>query len=183
MKMRVVCTRMPSSVRRRIAMIPSSIIGSLMMTLSATFASSRPSRYMPSASTDATSVVTGPLTSRQTSASNDGMSPFESWAPSRDGLVVTPSIRPEAAAQRISSRLPVSRKIFMSAKYRARVGSGYGQERARGRALELACGCCLPRPTTSASCPDRDDLSRSQSSCPRGTEPCDAGTGSPRSRT
>src|SRR5690606_16607859 len=105
---------MPSARKRLHALSPSSMSGTLTTMLSATRASSRPSRTMASASVATTSALTGPSTMRQISARISRGSPSGPAAfASREGFVVMPSMSPASTARRTSLRSAVSRKIFI----------------------------------------------------------------------
>src|SRR5207245_2558360 len=112
-KTSVMLIRMPAPLSVRVAFKPSVVHGHFTTMFLCTPAQCRPSRTIPSASVATTSAEIGPFTVSQiwTRISSGSPPSFES----RVGLVVTPSITPSAAASRISFRLAVSRKIFMSA--------------------------------------------------------------------
>src|SRR5687768_13435486 len=112
-KQRVTFTRIPSSDRCRVAFNPSRVSGHLITTFGAIFEYSRPSRTIPSLSWLVTSAETGPWTISQIAAMCCLKSTFPSFA-IREGLVVTPSARPNAAPSRISLRFAVSRKNFIA---------------------------------------------------------------------
>src|SRR5712691_1452335 len=112
-KTSVMLIRMPWLLSALVALSPSVVHGHLTTMFLCTPAQCRPSRTMPSASVATTSAEMGPFTVSQiwTRISSGSPPSLES----RVGLVVTPSITPSAAASRISFKLAVSRKIFMSA--------------------------------------------------------------------
>src|SRR6267142_3559558 len=111
-KQSVTFTLIPSRDNCCVAFSPSRVRGHFTTTFGAIFEYSRPSRNMPSVSRLVTSAETGPCTISQIAA----MCCLKSTPPSlamRDGLVVTPSARPNELASRISFRLAVSIKNFI----------------------------------------------------------------------
>lgn len=91
---------------------PGRMVGILITILSAIFINSSASRSIPSVSVEITSADTGPGTTLQISARISRYG-FVSLAAS-DGLVVTPSSTPIAAASLISVTDAVSIKNFIS---------------------------------------------------------------------
>ena len=102
---------MPSAVQVRTALSPSGMSGILTTMLGRSEASSRASRIIPSYSVAVTSADTGPLTTSQ--ISNRTSLNLRPVLATSDGLVVTPSTRPMAAASLISFMSAVSMKNFM----------------------------------------------------------------------
>src|SRR2546426_10892632 len=140
-KTSVMLIRMPAPLRIFVAFRPSTVHGHFTTMFLWTPAQCRPSRTIPSASVATTSAEMGPFTVSQIWTRISSGSPLS--LESRVGLVVTPSMTPSAAASRISFKLAVSRKIFMSASpgiisprrtgiTRSGPGGLYGR---RGRAL------------------------------------------------
>src|SRR5262245_9967318 len=111
-KMSVMFTRWPSAVSTLVALRPSTVQGHFTTMFLCSEAQCRPSRTMPSTSVATTSAEMGPSTVLQISSRISSGSPLS--LARRLGLVVTPSTTPRAAPSRISFRLAVSRKIFMS---------------------------------------------------------------------
>src|SRR5207237_9863542 len=89
------------------------VVGTFTTTYLFQLAYSRPSRSMPSRSVESTSTLTGPFTTSQISLMSGLLFCLFSFAIS-EGLVVTPSRIPRAAASRISLMLAVSIKNFMA---------------------------------------------------------------------
>jgi hypothetical protein len=105
----------PSPVSALQATSPSSVSGSLTVTLLAIFASDLPSAIIASASVAVTSALTGPSTRSQISATTSRKSLPDFMT--RLGLVVTPSTRPVGISDLISSTSAVSTKNFMSLSF------------------------------------------------------------------
>src|SRR5438445_3057073 len=103
---------MPLPERYFTALRPSLVSGHFTTAFGATCASSSPSFTMPSKSVATTSRLTSPGTIEQISSTSGRNGRF-SLAIS-DGLVVTPSTRPNATPSLISLMLAVSRKIFIA---------------------------------------------------------------------
>src|SRR5438874_13628807 len=102
----------PCPLRHLHAFTPSRVVGSFTTTCSCQLANSWPSRHIVPESVPTTSTLTGPPTILQISRIA-GLNGLPSLAMS-DGLVVTPSRIPSAAASRISLIFPVSRKSFIA---------------------------------------------------------------------
>src|SRR5438132_1933922 len=102
---------MPCSLRHLQALMPSRVMGSLTTTFLCHLAYSCPSLHMVPASVATTSTLTGPFTASQMEriVSLKGLPSLAT----REGLVVTPSRMPRAAASRISFTLAVSTKNFI----------------------------------------------------------------------
>ena len=111
-KTSVTFTRMPRSVRSRVAFRPSGIIGHLTTMLRWMRESRSPSSTIPGASVLTTSALTGPSTMPQISRST--VSKSRPVFATREGLVVTPSRTPQLCASRISPTSAVSMKSFMA---------------------------------------------------------------------
>jgi hypothetical protein len=111
-KQSVTFTLMPSLDNARVAFSPARVSGHFMTTFGAIFEYSWPSRSIPSVSSLVHSADTGPLTISQIAAMCSSNSTLPSFA-INEGLVVTPSAIPKAAASRISLRLALSRKNFI----------------------------------------------------------------------
>src|SRR5438874_13065361 len=107
----VILILIPCPLRHLHAFTPSRVVGSFTTTCSCQLANSWPSRHIVPESVPTTSTLTGPPTILQISRIA-GLNGLPSLAMS-DGLVVTPSRIPGAAAARISFIFPVSRKIFI----------------------------------------------------------------------
>src|SRR3954467_8782136 len=106
-------TLMPSELSCLHPLMPSRVVGSFTTTCLCQLAYSRPSRSIPSKSVESTSTLTGPFTISQISLMSGLLFCLFSFAIS-EGLVVTPSKIPRAAASRISLMLAVSIKNFMA---------------------------------------------------------------------
>src|SRR5690242_6036992 len=135
-KTSVTFTRMPRSVRRRVALRPSGISGHFTTTFRWMRASRSPSSSMPVAFVLTTSALTGPSTIAQISRST--VSKSRPVFATSDGFVVTPSRMPQLCASRISATSAVSMKSFMPASSRAASvaeASGAGEERDALRVL------------------------------------------------
>src|SRR3954470_499674 len=103
---------MPSLVHVRTAFMPSASIGILTTMLLRSAAYSRASRIISSHVVPTTSADTGPFTMSQISSRTSlNLRPVLATS---DGLVVTPSTSPMAAASRISLTSAVSMKNFMA---------------------------------------------------------------------
>src|SRR4051812_4728503 len=103
---------MPWSASALQAFTPAFVVGSFTTTCLCQSAYSSPSLHIAAASVATTSTDTGPPTTSHISRMVSLLFGLPSFAIS-DGLVVTPSRIPMAAASRISCRLAVSMKNFM----------------------------------------------------------------------
>src|SRR5579885_1748859 len=135
----VTLVRIPSSRSNRTAWIPAGVMGTLTTMFGCQEASSRASRSMPSVSVETTSALTTPPLSSSHASRISSRNGRPSRA-ARVGLVVMPSSTPSAVAWRISSRLAVSRKIFMTPPcVRAGALADYMPNQPRRQAQDDGC--------------------------------------------
>ena len=118
-KQSVTLVRMPSLDRALQALMPSRIKGNFTTMFLWIFASFRPSAIMAADSIATTSAEMSPSMMSQIALTCSSIG-LPSFAIS-EGFVVTPSTMPQSAPFLISSRLAVSRKIFMVIFYASEV--------------------------------------------------------------
>src|ERR1051326_8193073 len=111
-RINVTLIRIPSPCSRWSARTPSGVIGTFTTMFECQLASSRPSRSIPSVSVDTTSAFTTPSFTISEALRISSRNGRPSLA-ARVGFVVMPSSRPKSDACWISSKLAVSRNIFM----------------------------------------------------------------------